>query len=235
MKFSVSFCLFLLVSMVHAGAQLWDFQKPFNEKDWEEANGDWKFTKGIYQEVSGGEAAMHQIVRGVDWEKWEDYTVSCKIRIDEGNSKWAGLIFRAQKDNHEYYVYYLNVPDNKTEFWVHMKGAWDTRRAVSSNIAAAKKLQKDKIEVDKWMDVKVVTKKDKFEFYINDELQGELEDGDYKTGAVGTWCWQSKASFDDVMVEGDTVTNTLAVDPQSKLSTTWSSIKTRPWKQYFLD
>jgi len=45
----------------------------------------------------------------------------------------------------------------------------------------------------------------------------------------------SKASFDDVMVEGDTVTNTLAVDPQSKLSTTWSSIKTRPWKQYFLD
>ena len=43
------------------------------------------------------------------------------------------------------------------------------------------------------------------------------------------------ASFDDVMVEGDTVTNTLAVDPQSKLSTTWSSIKTRPWKQYFLD
>ena len=116
-----------------------------------------------------------------------------------------------------------------------MKGAWDTRRAVSSNIAAAKKLQKDKIEVDKWMDVKVVTKKDKFEFYINDELQGELEDGDYKTGAVGTWCWQSKASFDDVMVEGDTVTNTLAVDPQSKLSTTWSSIKTRPWKQYFLD
>ena len=79
------------------------------------------------------------------------------------------------------------------------------------------------------------TKKDKFEFYINDELQGELEDGDYKTGAVGAWCWQSKAGFDDVMVEGDTVTNTLAVDPQSKLSTTWSSIKTRPWKQYFLD
>ena len=36
-------------------------------------------------------------------------------------------------------------------------------------------------------------------------------------------------------VEGDTVTNTLAVDPQSKLSTTWSGIKTRPWKQYFLD
>ena len=150
MKLIFSFCLFLMVSMVlvssmaHAGAQLWDFDNIGNEKDWEEANGDWQVKKGIFQETSGGEAAMHQIVRGVDWEKWEDYTVSCKIRIDEGNSKWAGLIFRAQKDNHEYYVYYLNVPDNKTEFWVHLKGAWDTRRAVSSNIAAAKKLQKEK-------------------------------------------------------------------------------------------
>ena len=116
-----------------------------------------------------------------------------------------------------------------------MIGEWITRRLVSQNIAAAKKLAKEKIEVDKWMDVKVVTKKDKFEFWINDELHGELEDKDYKKGAVGAWCWESKASFDDVMVEGDTVTNTLAVDPQSKLSTTWSSIKTRPWKQYFLD
>ena len=225
----------LVSSMAHAGAQLWDFQKPFNEKDWEEANGDWKFRKGIYQEVSGGEAAMHRIARGADWEKWEDYTVSCKIRIDGDGSKWAGLIFRAQKDNHEYYVYYLNVPNNKSEFWVHMIGEWITRRPVSANIAATKKLAKEKIEVDKWMDVKVVTNKDKFEFWINDKLQGELEDGDYKTGAVGVWCWQSKASFDDVMVEGDTVTDTLAVDPKSKLATTWSSIKTRPWKQYFLD
>ena len=153
MKLSVSFCLFLMISMVlvssmsHAGIQLWDFDKIGNEKDWEEANGDWKFKKGIFQEVSAAEDAMHQIVRGVDWEKWEDYTVSAKIRIDEGS--WAGLIFRAQKDNHEYYVYYLNVPDNKTEFWVHLPGAWNTRRAVSSNIAAAKKLQKEKIELGK--------------------------------------------------------------------------------------
>ena len=239
MKLSVSFCLFLMFSMVlvssmsHAGIQLWDFEQKANEKDWEEANGDWQFKKGIFQEVSAAEDAMHQIVRGVDWEKWEDYTVSAKIRIDEGS--WAGLIFRAQKDNHEYYVYYLNIPDNKTEFWVHLPGAWNTRRAVSSNIAAKEKLQKEKIEHGKWMDVKVVTKGSAFEFYINDELQGELEDKDYEKGSVGVWCWKAKASFDDVMVEGDSVTNTLAVDPKSKLATTWSGIKTRPWKQYFLD
>ncbi|HIA68077.1 TPA: DUF1080 domain-containing protein [Candidatus Poribacteria bacterium] len=232
MKLSVSFCLFLMFSMVlvssmsHAGIQLWDFEDAGKEKDWEEANGDWEFKKGIFQEVSAAESAMHQIVRGEDWEKWDDYTVSAKIRIDEGS--WAGLIFRAQKDLHEYYVYYMNIPDNKTEFWVHMAGAWDTRRAVSSNIAAMKKLQKEKIEHGKWMDVKVVCKKDKFEFYINDELQGELEDDAYKQGSVGVWCWVAKASFDDVMVEGDSVTNTLAVDPQSKLAATWGNLKRSP-------
>ena len=241
MRSNISFYLTLLLLMVftssvsQAGTQLWDFEAKAKEKDWEHANGDWKFTKGIIQETAGGQAAMHQIVRGVDWGKWDDYTVSAKIRIDGAGSKWAGLIFRAQKDLHEYYVYYLNVPNNKSEFWVHMKGAWDTRRAVNSNIAAAKKLQKEKIEVGKWMNVKVVCKKDQFEFYINDELQGELEDKDYKVGSVGVWCWQSKASFDDVMVEGNSVTNTLAVDPQSKLTTTWSSIKRKPWNQYFLD
>jgi hypothetical protein len=63
MKLNFSFCLFLMISMVlvssmaHAGIQLWDFDNIGNEADWEEANGDWKFTKGIFQETSGGEAA----------------------------------------------------------------------------------------------------------------------------------------------------------------------------------
>ena len=79
----------------------------------------------------------------------------------------------------------MHVPGNKTEFWVHLEGAWDTRRVVSSNIKAAKKLQKERIENEKWMDIKVVTKGSIFEFYINDELQGELEDDTYKKGSVG--------------------------------------------------
>ena len=156
MRSNFSFCLALLliaISMVfvasvsQAGIQLWDFEDKTKEKDWDHANGDWKFTKGIFQEVSAAEDAMHEIVRGEDWEKWDDYTVSAKIRIDEGS--WAGLIFRAQKDLHEYYVYDMNISDNKTEFWVHLPGAWNSRRAVSSNIAAMKKLQKEKIELGK--------------------------------------------------------------------------------------
>ena len=89
MKLSVSFCLFLMFSMVlvssmsHAGIQLWDFEDAGKEKDWEESNGDWEFKKGIFQEVSAAESAMHQIVRGEDWEKWDDYTVAQNL-----NCQW---------------------------------------------------------------------------------------------------------------------------------------------------
>ena len=77
---------------------------------------------GIYQLEKGGKAE-HSLVGE---EKWDDYTVEVKIRLDEGN--WAGVVFRAQSEM-EYYVYYLNVPNNKSELWRHSKGAWDTRNA----------------------------------------------------------------------------------------------------------
>ena len=238
MRSNFSFCLALLlitismvfVSVSQAGIQLWDFEKNGKEKDWEHANGDWEFKKGIFQEVSAAESAMHQSVRGVNWEKWDDYTVKAKIRPDEG-AKWVGLVFRAQKDLHEYYVYYLNIPNNTSEFWVHMAGAWDTRRAVinkktgNSNNPAQGGI---KIEVGKWMDVKIVAKGSEFSFYINDKLQVVHQETTYKKGSVGVWCWVSKASFDDVMVEGESVTKTLAVDPQSKLAATWGNLKRSP-------
>ena len=50
---------------------------------------------------------------------WKNYTIETEIRIDNG--RWTGLIFRAQNER-EYYVFYLNVPNDETEFWRHKKG-----------------------------------------------------------------------------------------------------------------
>ena len=126
-----------------AGTQLWDFEK--GADDCNVANGTWESQKGIYHVDQAG-VAEHSLI-GED--NWDDYTVEAKIRIDANN--WAGLIFRAQSE-HEYYVYYLNVPDNKSEIWKHMPGAWDTRVAITSNIPAVGKL---KIKNGEWFDVKV--------------------------------------------------------------------------------
>lgn len=196
-----------------AGTQLWDFEEKHD--DWEVANGNWEIKGGIYQLERGGKAE-HSLVGE---EKWDDYTVEVKIRLDEGN--WAGVVFRAQSEM-EYYVYYLNVPNNKSELWRHSKGAWDTRNAINSNIPATKKV---KVENEEWLDVKVVVEGEVFKFYINGELQGEQKDGTYKTGMIGVWGWETGASFDDVTITGDNVKHTLAVEANNKLATTWGRLK----------
>ena len=203
----------LLSLPTFAGTQLWDFEEKHD--DWEVANGDWAIKGGIYQLERGGKAE-HSLVGE---EKWDDYTVEAKIRMDEGN--WGGLIFRAQSEM-EYYVYYLNIPNNKSELWRHNKGAWDTRNAINSNIGAAGKL---KIENEEWYDVKVVVEGDLFQLHINGELQGEQTDSTYKTGMIGVWGWETGVSFDDVMITGDNVIDTLSVDPNQKLATTWGRLK----------
>ena len=197
----------------YAGTQLWDFEE--RHDDWEVANGNWEIKGGIYRLDRGGKAE-HSLVGE---EKWDDYTVEAKVRLDEGN--WAGVVFRAQSEM-EYYVYYLNVPNNKSELWRHSKGAWDTRNAINSDIPASKKV---KIKNEEWLDVKVVVEGENFKFYINGELQGEQKDATYKTGMIGVWGWETGASFDDVMITGDNVKDTLAVDPNHKLATTWARLK----------
>ena len=196
-----------------AGTQLWDFEEKHD--DWKVANGKWEIKGGIYQLERGGRAE-HSLVGEEDWD---DYTVEAKIRMDEHN--WAGLIFRAQSE-HEYYVYYLNVPNNKSELWRHNKGAWDSRVAITSNIPATKKV---KIENEEWYDVKVIAEGGIFQLHINGELQSEQKDDTYKTGKIGVWGWETAASFDDVMITGDNVIDTLAVDANHKLATTWGRLK----------
>jgi hypothetical protein len=207
--------LTMLISLPSwAGTQLWDFEK--GDDGWEVANGKWEAKGGIYQVAQGG-VAEHALI-GED--KWDDYTVEAKIRIDANN--WAGLIFRAQSEQ-EYYIYYLNVPSNKSELWQHNKGAWDTRVAINSNIPAVGKVV---IKNNEWYDVKVIVEGKTTQLFINGELQTDkLEAPAYKTGKIGVWAWESGASFDDVTITGDDVIDTLDVEAHGKLATKWARIK----------
>ena len=213
-------CLFLMIGFVSpaiAGFQIWDFEDAERNKEWKVANGKWKFNKGVYQETSGTEAAMHSIVGET---KWDDYTVEAKVRMDDGN--WAGLIFRAQNE-FEYYVFYLNQPDQKTELWVHKKGAFDAREVGNPQNYPVK----GKIEIKNgdWNHMKIEVKGEKFKLFLDDIEQGEGQAGiSYKNGSIGVWCWETKASFDDVKITGKGV-KTLPVNPKSKLASVWGQLK----------
>ena len=196
----------------YAGTQLWDFEKKTD--DWKVANGKWEIKGGVYHVERGGRAE-HSLVGEEDWD---DYTIEAKVRLDEHN--WAGIVFRAQSEM-EYYVYYLNVPNNIVELWRHKEGAWDAR----DNIVKTGPVQGVKITNGEWIDMKVVVEGSEFEVYLNDKLQSEDKDNMYKTGQVGVWAWETEASFDDFTVSGDNIVDTLAVDPNHKVATTWARLK----------
>jgi len=213
----ISCCLILVASFAFAGEQTWSFDS--DADDWKVANGTWSVEDGTYKLAKGGRAE-HSLVGEVGWE---DYTVEAKVRLDEGN--WAGVVFRAQSEM-EYYVYYLNVPNNKTELWRHKEGAWDARDKIGelagTNVTIAN---------GEWFDMRVVVEGTSMKLWINGEDQGELADetdAGYAAGQAGVWAWETAASFDDVKVSGDEIVGgETPVEPRDKLTTTWGRIKQR--------
>ncbi len=211
LSFLTLFCVFVSQPLF-AGTQLWEFDN--NANDWKVANGNWTVEDGVYK-VSRGAEAEHSLVGE---KNWDNYTIEAKIRIDEHH--WAGLAFRA-KSEMEYYVYYMNVPDNKIELWKHTAGAWTNRQ----NLAQIPAVGGVQIKNGEWIEMMVEVDGDDFTLHLNGEKQSDNSDASYDAGQVGVWAWNTAASFDDFTVEGDNIEHTLAVDPNRKLTTTWGRLK----------
>lgn len=212
----IGICFLAIISPSFAGEQLWNFDSG-SADDWKVANGNWGVTDGIYQLTKGG-AAEHALVGDA---AWSDYTIEARVRIDEGN--WAGIVFRA-KSEMEYYVYYFNVPDNKTEFWKHTAGSWTARENLGQ-IPAAGGVE---IQRGEWIDMKVEVAGDTFTLHINGEIQGDNSDPSYGEGQIGGWGWETGVSFDDFKVSGDEIEGDVTpVVPLDKLTTTWGRVKSQ--------
>ena len=205
-------CMGVITSSSFAGAQLWTFE--FDADDWKVANGNWSVEEGVYK-LAAGSQAEHSLIGNASWA---DYTIETKIRVDQGN--WAGVICRA-KSEMEYYVFYFNVPDNKTELWRHKVGGWAARDNIGQLPA-----QNVEIRNGEWYDMKVTAAGDLLALSINGEEQGEFTDTVYGAGQAGAWGWETGASFDDFLVYGDDIEdNGTLVEPLDKLTTIWGRIK----------
>jgi hypothetical protein len=205
-------CVLAAPQWATAGTQLWDFED--GADGWNAPNGDWEVSDGEYHEVSGAEPAMHSVVGEDDWD---NYVIEAKVRIDQGD--WAGIAFRVQSD-FEYYIYYMNAPDNKSELWQHNDGGFDSRNNLA-DIPGVNIL----IEREEFHEMQIVVEGDTFQLWIDDELQSEDVNGTYSTGKIGVWAWSTQASFDDVMVTGDNIKDTLAVESAGRLATVWGRMK----------
>lgn len=200
-----------------AGISAWDFEKPdIVNKDWKFVTGKWNVNKGILSQEDTAFPAMRAFVGD---PKWTDYTVEAKLRSDQGN--WFGVAFRAKSDL-EYYIFYLGVSENVVELWRHMPPGADSRANIFKHPP-----NKTKIEGGKWHEAKIVVEGDRFQLFLDGQLQDDVKDPNYKEGRIGVWAWQTKASFDDVKVTGKAIPDNLAVEPSGKLSVAWGRLKER--------
>ena len=202
----------LISNISNAGSQLWNFEN--EAKGWKVANGNWEVVDGFYQ-VKKGVEIEHSLVGEEDWD---DYTIRAKIRLDEHH--WAGLVFRAISEM-EYYVYYLSIPNNKTELWKHTAGDWTNRQ----NLGQIPAVEEVNIKNGEWYEMMVDIKGPTFTMYINGIRLTEKRDVEYTNGKVGVWAWKTSASIDYFSIDGEKIRNTQAVNPTHKVAITWGNLK----------
>ncbi len=203
---------FIAYQLLYAGSIFWDFDNV--AEDWKIINGNWEVKDGLYQVIKDVDIEYSL----VGDEHWDNYTIEARIRLEEHN--WAGIVFRARSDM-EYYVYYLSVLDNRTELWKHTAGAWVNRE----KIAQIPTVDGVQLKNGEWYEMRLDIKDDIFSYYINGKWQMDNSDPEYSKGKIGVWAWKTTASVDYFSVEGDKIKNTQDVNPVSKVTTTWGTLK----------
>jgi hypothetical protein len=197
-----------------ASAIIYDFEKGMD--DWTPVSGDWKAEGGELVQSDIATSAMRALVGD---EGWTDYTIECKIMITSGS--YTGVAFRAISDK-EYYVFYMNVGSNVVELWKHT-GPGDTDRVQRFKHAPGGGVV---IQANEWYNFKLVITADSCEFYVNDELQDQVDDLEYDHGRVGAWAWTTAVLFDDFSISGPDIPE-LSVQPKGRTAVAWGYLKTR--------
>ena len=196
----------------NAYALYYDFEE--GDQGWQQINGTCKAEESEYV-VTGSDGVG--VLPDSDWkDEWTDYTVECKARMEQGPDN-MGVIVRYQGPN-TYYIFAIMNGRQQAEIWSRVAGTYTDEL----DIPFPNEMGED-------YTIKVVAEGSNFEFYINDELIAEWSDDKLETGKVGVRTYSSVSHFDDFTVSGAGIPRSKgepgAVDPVSKLATTWGKIK----------
>ena len=182
--------------------------------DWDSVSGQWDVADGELVQSDVATSAMRALVGQDDWT---DYNIKCKIMITQGS--YTGVAFRAVSDL-EYYVFYMNANENMVELWQHT-GPGDTDR-----VQVFKHVPQGGVTIvaDEWLEVEVNVEDTSAQFYVNGELQDEVDSLTLENGKVGAWAWTTAVNFDDFEISGPGIPEA-PVEPAGKLPMTWGQIK----------
>ena len=201
----------ILLNSAHA--LFYDFED--GDQGWEQINGTCKAEDGEYV-VTGSDGVG--VMPDSDWkDDWTDYTVQCKARMEQGPDN-MGILVRYQAAD-TYYIFAIMNGRQRVEIWSRVGGAYTDEM----DIPFANELGVD-------YNMKVVAEGTDFEIYVDDELIAEWSDDKLETGKVGLRTYSSVSNFDDIIITGSGIPSSkgepgAAVEPASKLATTWGMMK----------
>ena len=221
MKIAV-FCMCVLLSLIFINgtyALIDDFNDG-NDSGWDQIQGTWSVQDGEYvqEDTEWTTTGTHETYTRSFFgeENWDNYTLEAKVRMEGGGETAAivGIFFRVTEISETGDYYYFRLDARAAEGPALIKSP---NTILQENMAKPSELGQDYI-------LKVEVDGDNIKCYIDGELEIELQDGSFPTGAIGVGTFNTEGYFDDVSVNGDGIA-TNAVSVKGKLTTTWASIK----------
>jgi len=223
MKFAMfCMCVFLSLGLVSGLYALLDDFDDGNDNGWDQIQGDWSVEGGEYIQSDATwttTATNETYTRSFFGSKdWEDYTLEAKVRMEGGGDTAAivGIFFRVTDISPEGDYYYFRLDARAAEGPALIKSP---NEILQENMARPSELGQDYI-------LTVEVEGDNIACYIDGELEIELQDASFPSGAIGVGTFNTEGYFDDVSVNGAGIaTNPVSVE--GKLTTTWASIKSK--------
>ncbi|MDE0502668.1 MAG: hypothetical protein OXI86_01215 [Candidatus Poribacteria bacterium] len=174
-------------------------------------------------------------------EKWDSYTLTCRVRFREVPQKPpVPFNIRVRRDSNvdagqamcvwmriQRIMVYTFLPNDINDLPPNN----GKREAIQRAGVEFEDLRRP-IEKKRWYPVKIVAKKNDFEFYFDDGLVVEYED---KDAVPGTVAFDANGGIhvhlDDVAITGPRIPNIGGphrVSPEARLATTWGEMKDLP-------
>ncbi len=207
-----------------AEERIWNFSDGLD--GWR-LSGGWETEGGVLQQTADDRPYAYAIVGESDWDV---RYISAKVRIDApfraDDQHKIGVIFRANflwGNQIRCYAYELLPKENLTSLMT----ALILEPGVATGVSRGGPVHGGiELKSGEWYLIEIVLEGKNAEFSINEFWQDSEDEADYvDTGAVGFFTFFAKASFDDLIVDGDDFQGGLSVQPNGKLAAQWAQLK----------
>jgi hypothetical protein len=212
-------CAFLALSFAQAGHAFTENFNDGNDRDWKPIQGKWSVKKQVYvqEDLPWTTTSTHETYNRSYFGEvdWTDYTFEAKVRIEKGGelAPIVGIFFRVTEKSPTGDYYYFRLDQRASEGPGLIKAPNVTMQINGLNPA---KIGQDYV-------LKVEVKGKQIKCYVDGKLEIDIQDDDFRKGAIGVGTFNAEGHFDDVTVNGPGIP--LAVSPREKLARTWGVIK----------